>query len=172
MATNRGRLEGKVAVISAAGQGIGKETALQFCKEGCKVIATDINAKALKDIEGIKGIQTQLLDVTNKDAIIEFSNKIEKVDILFNCAGFVHNGTILECEEKDWDFSFNLNVKSQYRMCKAFIPKMVEQKAGAIINMSSVASSIKGVNNRFVYSTTKAAVIGLTKVNLFIFLIL
>ena len=166
MATGAGRLEGKTAVITAAGQGIGKATALLFAKEGCKVIATDINASTLKELEGLDRIQTELLDVTNKDAIIEFSNKIETVDILFNCAGFVHNGTILECEEKDWDFSFDLNVKSQYRMCKAFLPKMVKQKLGSIVNMSSVASSIKGVNNRFVYSTTKAAVIGLTKVSL------
>ena len=161
-----GRLEGKVAVISAAGQGIGKATALRFAKEGCSVIATDINASTLNTLEGVKGIKTQLLDVTNKDAIIDFANKIDKIDILFNCAGFVHNGTILECEEKDWDFSFDLNVKSQYRMCRAFLPKMVKQQSGCIINMSSVASSIKGVNNRFVYGTTKAAVIGLTKVRI------
>jgi len=158
-----GRLEGKVAVISAAGQGIGKATALRFAKEGCSVIATDINASTLSTLEGVKGIETQLLDVTNKDAIIDFASKIDKIDILFNCAGFVHNGTILECEEKDWDFSFDLNVKSQYRMCRAFLPKMVKQQSGCIINMSSVASSIKGVNNRFVYGTTKAAVIGSTK---------
>lgn len=158
------RLGGKTAVITAAGQGIGKATALKFAKEGCSVIATDINAAALSTLDGVKGITTQILDVTSKDAIIEFANTIPEIDILFNCAGFVHNGTILECEEKDWDFSFNLNVKSQYRMCRAFLPKMVKQNSGCIINMSSVASSIKGVNNRFVYGTTKAAVIGMTKV--------
>ena len=164
MATQDRRLEGKFAIITAAGQGIGKATAIRFANEGCKVIATDINPNTLKDLENIDGIQTKLLDVTNEKAINQLSKEVEKIDILFNCAGFVHNGTILECDEKDWDFSFDLNVKSQYRMCKAFLPMMVKQRSGAIINMSSVASSIKGVNNRFVYSTTKAAVIGLTKV--------
>ena len=164
MATQSRRLEGKFAIITAAGQGIGKATAIRFAKEGCKVIATDINPNTLKDLENIDGIQTKVLDVTNENAINELSKEVEKIDILFNCAGFVHNGTILECDEKDWDFSFDLNVKSQYRMCKAFLPIMVRQRSGSIINMSSVASSIKGVNNRFVYSTTKAAVIGLTKV--------
>ena len=164
MASKSGRLENKTAVLTAAAQGIGKATALKLASEGCKVIATDINASALKELKGMEGIETHILDVTNHEAIKEFSQGIEKVDILFNCAGYVHNGTIMECEEKDWDFSFTLNVKSQFRMCKAFLPKMVKQKSGSIINMSSVASSIKGAPNRFVYGTTKAAVIGLTKV--------
>lgn len=162
--TRTGRLENKIAVITAAAHGIGKATALCFAREGCKVIATDINEAALKELDGVEGIQTQVLDVTNKEAILEFSNGLEKVDILFNCAGIVHHGTIMECEDKDWDFSFALNVKSMFRMCKAIIPKMTKQTSGSIINMSSVASSIKGANKRFVYGTTKAAVIGLTKV--------
>ena len=167
MATERkGRLEGKVAVVTAAANGIGKATALAFAKESCKVIATDINETALKELDGIDGIVTKKLDVTNKEDILEFSKYVgDKIDILFNCAGFVHHGTIMDCEEKDWDISFELNVKSMYRMCKAFIPQMLAQKSGcSIINMSSVASSIKGAPNRFVYGTTKAAVIGLTKV--------
>ena len=165
MAARAGRLENKTAVITAAAQGIGKATALLFAHEGCKVIVTDINVDALIELNGVEGIQTHVLDVTNKEAILEFSKGIEKIDILFNCAGYVHHGTIMDCEEKDWDFSFDLNVKSQFRMCKAFLPKMLKQNSGSIINMSSVASSIKGATNRFVYGATKAAVIGLTKVS-------
>lgn len=158
-----GRLDGKVIVLTAAAQGIGRAAAIAFAREGAKVIATDINESKLQELEKYPGIQIRTLDVTKKKQIEEFANEIERLDVLFNVAGFVHHGTILDCEEKDWDFSMNLNVRSMYLMIKAFLPKMLEQKSGNIINMSSVASSIKGVVNRCVYSTTKAAVIGLTK---------
>ncbi|ELW64100.1 Centromere-associated protein E [Tupaia chinensis] len=134
-----------------------------FAREGARVIATDINEAKLQELETYPGIQTRVLDVTKKKQIDQFANEVERLDVLFNVAGFVHHGTILDCEEKDWDFSMNLNVRSMYLMIKAFLPKMLAQKSGNIINMSSVASSIKGVVNRCVYSTTKAAVIGLTK---------
>uniref|UniRef100_A0A2K5ZQJ4 Dehydrogenase/reductase SDR family member 6 n=1 Tax=Mandrillus leucophaeus TaxID=9568 RepID=A0A2K5ZQJ4_MANLE len=158
-----GRLDGKVIILTAAAQGIGQAAALAFAREGAKVIATDINESKLQELEKYPGIQTRVLDVTKKKQIDQFANEVERVDVLFNVAGFVHHGTVLDCEEKDWDFSMNLNVRSMYLMIKAFLPKMLAQKSGNIINMSSVASSIKGVVNRCVYSTTKAAVIGLTK---------
>ncbi|GFO19184.1 3-hydroxybutyrate dehydrogenase type 2 [Plakobranchus ocellatus] len=159
-----GRLDGKVFVLSAAGQGIGKAVALAAAKEGAQVIATDINADLLKAIEGVDGIKTQVLDVTKSEDVEKFAKSIEKIDILFNCAGFVHDGTLLDCSEEMWDFSFDLNVKSVYRMCSNFVPKFISQgKGGSVINMSSVASSIKGVPNRCVYLATKAAIIGLTK---------
>ncbi|XP_038624934.1 3-hydroxybutyrate dehydrogenase type 2 [Tachyglossus aculeatus] len=158
-----GRLDGKVIVLTAAAQGIGWAAALAFAKEGAKVIATDISEARLRELEDCLGIQTRILDVTKKEQIEEFSKEVESLDVLFNVAGFVHHGTILECEEKDWDFSMNPNVRSMYLMIKVFLPKMLAQKSGNIINMSSVASSIKGVVNRCVYSTSKAAVIGLTK---------
>jgi len=160
---NQGRLAGKVAVITGAAQGIGKETALAFAREGCKVIACDLNAEVLKDLSTVDGISTRVLDATDKVAIKALAEELDKVDVLFNCVGYVHNGSILKCEEKDWEFSFKLNVDSMYHMSKAILPIMLKQKSGSIINMSSVASSMKGVPNRFVYSTTKAAVIGLTK---------
>ncbi|KAI8792214.1 3-hydroxybutyrate dehydrogenase type 2 isoform X1, partial [Biomphalaria glabrata] len=159
-----GRLDGKVFVLSAAGQGIGKAVALMAAKEGAKVIATDVNGELLKQLEGVPGIQTQVLDVLNKQEIEKFANSLDSVDVLFNCAGFVHHGTLLDCAEKDWDFSFNLNVKSVYTMCSYFVPKLIAQgRGGSIINMASVVSSIKGAPNRFVYGATKAAVIGLNK---------
>nr|KAF6499161.1 3-hydroxybutyrate dehydrogenase 2 [Molossus molossus] len=158
-----GRLDGKVIILTAAAQGIGQAAAIAFAREGAKVIATDINESKLQELEKYPGIQTRVLDVTKKKQIDQFANEVERLDVLFNVAGFVHHGTILDCEEKDWDFSMNLNVRSMYLMIKAFLPKMLAQKSGNIINMSSVASSIKGVVNRCVYSTTKAAVIGLTK---------
>ncbi|XP_020864046.1 dehydrogenase/reductase SDR family member 6 isoform X1 [Phascolarctos cinereus] len=158
-----GRLDGKVIVLTAAAQGIGRAAALAFAKEGAKVIATDINESKLQELNEHPGIQTRVLDITKKEQIEKFSKEIERLDVLFNVAGFVHHGSILECEEKDWDFTMNLNVRSMFLMIKAFIPKMLAQKSGTIINMSSVASSIKGVVNRCVYSASKAAVIGLTK---------
>lgn len=160
-----GRLDGKVAIVTAAAQGIGEATVRKFWAEGASVYATDINAKKLKQLkEEIPGIKTSVLDVTNASEIKSFLEDIEHVDILFNCAGYVHHGTILDCDEKTWDFSFDLNVKSMYRMCFAFIQKLTQNKGrGSIINMSSVASSIKGAANRCVYGTTKAAVIGLSK---------
>ena len=156
------RLENKTCVITAAGAGIGKATALAFAENGARVIATDINEEALSTIDH-PSIETVKLDVLDGDAIKKFASEHANVNVLFNCAGFVHNGTILDCKESDWDFSFNLNVKSMYHLCGAFIPQMVKNGGGNFINMSSVASSVKGIPNRFVYTTTKAAVIGLTK---------
>ncbi|KAL8592797.1 putative diacetyl reductase [(R)-acetoin forming] 2 [Nucella lapillus] len=159
-----GRLDGKVFVLTAAAQGIGRATALAAAKEGAKVFATDVNAEKLKELDGTPGLETRVVDVLSTEAVKEFVGSLGHVDIVFNCAGFVHNGTILETDEKTWDFSFNLNVKSMYRMCNAIIPKMIAQgKGGSVINMSSVASSIKGAHSRSVYGATKAAVIGLTK---------
>uniref|UniRef100_W5N2D6 Dehydrogenase/reductase SDR family member 6 n=1 Tax=Lepisosteus oculatus TaxID=7918 RepID=W5N2D6_LEPOC len=159
-----GRLDGKLIVMSAAAQGIGRAAALAFAKEGAQVIATDINEENLKELDSYPvGITTRVLDVTKKDQIEALAKELERIDVLFNVAGFVHHGTILDCEEGDWDFTMNLNVRSMYMMIKAFLPKMLAHKSGNIINMSSVASSIKGVVNRCVYSTSKAAVIGLTK---------
>ncbi|MCP4297272.1 MAG: SDR family NAD(P)-dependent oxidoreductase, partial [Proteobacteria bacterium] len=154
------RLEGKKALITAAGQGIGKATVEHFVREGAQVIATDINEETLKQLNGV---ETRVFDVTSKDAILQQAQDIGPIDILFNCAGFVHQGTILDCEDEDFDWSFELNVKSMYRITKAFLPAMIKNGGGSIINMSSAASSIKGVPNRFVYGTTKAAIIGLTK---------
>lgn len=154
------RLQGKTALITAAGAGIGLETAKLFQQNGANVIATDINADALKSLQGY---QTHVLDVTNAAAIKALAEETGAVDIIFNCAGYVHNGTILNCEEKDWDFSFDLNVKSMYRIIKTWLPSMLEAGGGSIINMSSVASSVTAAPNRFVYGATKAAVIGMTK---------
>ncbi|XP_013421782.1 3-hydroxybutyrate dehydrogenase type 2 [Lingula anatina] len=158
-----GRLDGKVVVLSAAAQGIGKSTALAFAREGAQVIATDINGEKLKELDGTPGIETRVVDVTKQADIEALVSSLDKLDVLFNCAGFVHHGTILDCKEEEWDFAFNLNVKSMFLMCKAVIPKMQAGGGGSIINMSSVASSIKGAPVRFVYGATKAAVIGLTK---------
>ena len=158
------RLEGKKIVVTAAGQGIGKATAIAFYKEGAHVIATDLNEKTLADLNNeYPEINVQNLDSTDNNAILEFTKSLDRVDVLLNAVGFVHHGTILECEENDWDFSSNVNVKSMYFMCKAIIPLMIKQNGGSIINISSCASSFKGFPNRFVYGTTKGAVIGLTK---------
>ena len=154
------RLEGKTALITAAGQGIGRATALAFAREGATVIATDINLEQLATLEGC---QTFQLDVTDGAAITALAAQVGPVDILFNCAGYVDGGTILACDEESWNFSFDLNVRSMYRMIRAFLPGMLERKSGSIINMSSVASSVKAAPNRFIYGTTKAAVIGMTK---------
>jgi 2-keto-3-deoxy-L-fuconate dehydrogenase len=159
-----GRLAGKKALTTASAQGIGRATALAFAAEGAQVIATDINLERLKSLEGTPGITARALDVTDVPQIMALATEIGALDVLFNCAGFVHNGTILEASDQDLDFSINLNVRSMVRMIRAFLPAMVTRgKGGSIINVSSVASSIKGVPNRFVYGTTKAAVIGLTK---------
>jgi 2-keto-3-deoxy-L-fuconate dehydrogenase len=155
-----GRLAGKKVVITAAAQGIGRASAELFASEGADVLATDVNEAAL---QGLQGCRTQLLDVMDPQAIEALAASTGTIDVLFNCAGFVHNGTILECSESDWDFSFDLNVRSMYRIIKAFLPAMVAQRRGSIVNMASVASSVKGVPNRFVYGASKAAVIGLTK---------
>ncbi len=163
MGSGAGRLEGKVAVMTAAAQGIGRETAEAFAREGARVIATDINDAGLASLSKVSGIETRLLDVTDPKSIADQAQSVPAPDVLFNCAGFVHNGTILDCEEKDWDFSYDLNVKSMYRMVRAFLPGMQAAGGGSIINMSSIVSSQKGAPNRFAYGTTKAAVIGLTK---------
>ncbi|MDP5278959.1 SDR family oxidoreductase [Sphingomonas sp. DG1-23] len=154
------RLAGKTAIITAAAQGIGRASAELFAREGARVIAADINAEALATLEGC---ETHVLDLLDGDAIAAFGEKIGEVDILFNCAGFVHAGTILTTDEKDFDFSFDLNVKSAYRMIRAFLPGMIARGGGSIVNMSSVAGSVIAVQNRFVYGASKAAVIGLTK---------
>jgi len=158
-----GRLAGKTAFITAAGQGIGRGAALAFAREGAQVWATDVNAKTLADLEGKDGIRTRVMDVLDESAISKLAGEIGQVDVLFNCAGYVHHGTILDCAPKDWDFSFNLNVKSMYLVTRALLPGMLKKGGGSIINMSSIASSVKGLPNRFVYGATKAAVIGLTK---------
>lgn len=154
------RLANKTALITAAGQGIGRATAELFASEGARTIATDISADALANLAGC---ETRVLDVTRADGIQTLAAELGSIDILFNCAGFVHSGSILECTEADWDFSTNLNVKSMYRMIRAFLPGMIARRSGSILNMASVAGSIKGVPGRFVYGTTKAAIIGLTK---------
>ena len=159
-----GRLQNKKIVVTAAGQGIGKATAIAFHDEGANVIATDINDKTLADLnKEYPKIKINKLDSTNKDSITEFTKQLDTVVVLFNAVGFVHHGTILECEENDWDFSSNVNIKSMYFMCKAILPLMIKQNSGSIVNVSSCASSLKGFPNRFVYGTTKGAVIGLTK---------
>jgi 2-keto-3-deoxy-L-fuconate dehydrogenase len=157
------RLTGKRALVTAAAQGIGQATARAFAAEGAQVIATDVNEQTLGSLSAIVGIQTRILDVTDGDAIRAAAADVGAIDILFNCAGFVHHGSILECEASDWDFSFDLNVKSMYFMIRAFLPAMLTAGGGSIINMSSVASSIKGIAHRCVYGASKAAVIGLTK---------
>jgi len=159
-----GRLSGKYALITAAGAGIGRATALAFAKEGAKVLATDINADALASLSAEHAsITTRTLDVTKVEQIKALVNESGPLDVLFNCAGYVHAGTILDTDEASWQRSFAINVDSMFQLCKAVLPSMLERGKGSIINMSSVASSIKGVPNRFAYSTTKAAVIGLTR---------
>jgi 2-keto-3-deoxy-L-fuconate dehydrogenase len=158
------RLQGKTALVTSAAQGIGRASAIAMAKEGATVWATDIRDDLLKTLETEQsGIKTFTLDVMKPEAIAAAAAKVGTPDILFNCSGFVHHGTILDVEDKDWDFSFDLNVKAHYRMIKAFMPGMLKKGAASIINMASVASSIKGAPNRFVYGATKAAVIGMTK---------
>jgi 2-keto-3-deoxy-L-fuconate dehydrogenase len=154
------RLAGKTAFITAAGQGIGRAAAELFAAEGATVWATDIRADLL---QGLDDCRTLTLDVRDKDAISRAADRVGDVDVLFNCAGYVHSGSILECDEQAWNLSFDLNVTAMFRLAATFIPGMLARAGGSIINMSSVASSIKGVPNRFVYGATKAAVIGLTK---------
>lgn len=153
-------LAGKTALITAAGQGIGRATAELFAREGADVLATDIHAGSL---DGIEGCRTRPLDVTDADAVAALVAETGAPDILFNCAGMVAAGTILECDEAQWSRSFEVNVTAMYRLIRAVLPGMLARKSGSIVNMSSVASSIKGVPNRFVYGASKAAVIGLTK---------
>ena len=157
------RLAGKTAFLTAAGQGIGRATVEAFIREGARVIASDINARLLQSLASETGCATRLLDVTDPAAIAAAAQAVGAVDILFNGAGFVHAGTVLDCTEEEWAFGFDLNVRSQYRMIKAFLPAMLGQGRGSIVNIASVAGSLKGAPNRFVYGATKAAVIGLTK---------
>ncbi len=159
-----GKLEGRVALVTSAGQGIGRSSAIALAREGAKVFATDIREDLFRDISkdhpGITGFGLNVLEQSAVDAALKRTGPI---DILFNCSGFVHNGTVLDCTEKDWDFSFDLNVKAHYRTIKAYLPGMLAKGKGNVINMASVASSIKGAPYRFVYGASKAAVIGLTK---------
>jgi 2-keto-3-deoxy-L-fuconate dehydrogenase len=155
-----GRLSNKIALVTAAAQGIGRATAEAFVREGAQVFAADINEAALAKITGVRPL---CLDVTRPEMIAESAARIGGLDVLFNCAGFVHAGSILECTEEDWDFGMTLNVRSMFRLIQAFLPGMIARGGASIINVSSVAGSVKGVPNRFVYGVTKAAVVGLTK---------
>ena len=157
------RLKGKVCVVTAAGQGIGAATARAFAREGATVWATDVDADKLKGLTGVSGLQTRKLDVLDKAAIAAFARDVGTADVLFNCAGFVHHGTVLDATDEQWQFGFNLNVRSMFWTIQAFLPAMLAKGSGSIVNMSSAASSVKGAALRFVYGTTKAAVIGLTK---------
>ena len=157
-----GRLAGKTCVVTAAGQGIGRASALAMQREGGRVIATDINSRTLGELAAL-GLETQLLNVRDAAAVAEFAAGLPENDVLFNCAGFVANGTLLECSEEDWAFSLDLNITAMFRMCKAFVPGMVAKGGGAIVNMASAVGSIIAAPNRFVYGVTKAGVIGLTK---------
>lgn len=158
-----GRLSGKKIIVTAAAQGIGRACVEAYQAEGAYVIATDINQEKLDDLSNLSNVETHLLDVLNLKDISRTAKEIGNVDVLFNCAGFVHHGSILDCDETAWDFSFELNVKAQYRMIRAFLPSMLSNGGGSIINMASVCSSVKGIVQRAVYGASKAAVIGLTK---------
>jgi len=159
-----GRLANKRVLITAAGQGIGRASAMAMASEGATVIATDINEQSLATLASeIPSIECRTLDVLNLEAIRQLADDLGAVDVLFNCAGYVHHGSILECTDEEWDFAFELNVKAQYRLTKALLPAMLEAGGASIINMSSVASSMKGVPVRFAYTASKAAVIGMTK---------
>ncbi|WP_339860006.1 SDR family oxidoreductase [Thalassospira alkalitolerans] len=157
------RLEGKLCLVTAAGQGIGRASAERLAAEGGRVIATDVNEAALAELDAIEGIKAKKLDVTDKSAITALIDEVGPVDVLFNCAGIVHSGTILEATEDEWDFAFELNVKSQFRLIRAVLPGMLEKGKGSIINMSSVAGPVTGPVNRLVYSASKAAVAGMTR---------
>ena len=157
-----GRLSGKTALVTAAGQGIGRASALAMLREGATVIASDVNAAALESLAA-EGCQTRVLNVRDKDAVAAAAADIGGLDALFNCAGFVAAGTLLDCDEEQWAFSLDLNMTAMYRMCRAFLPAMIANGGGSIINMASVAGSIIAAPNRFVYGATKAGVIGLTK---------
>ena len=158
------RLQGKLALVTAAGQGIGRAIAEAFAAEGARVIVTDVDNKKL---EGLKSLKRCKLDVRSTASIEALANEVTTelgaLEVLVNCAGYVHHGSVLDCSEQDWDFSFDLNVKSMHRMIKAFLPGMLQKKAGSIVNISSAVSSIRGVPDRYAYGATKAAVIGLTK---------
>lgn len=156
-------LSGKVALVTAAAQGIGRASAERLAVEGARVVATDVNEARLEELRGVKGVETRRLDVLDRAAVEALVQSLGRVDILFNCAGMVHSGTVLEATDDELTAAFDLNVRSMIGTIRAVLPGMLERADGAIINMSSVASSVKGVPNRFVYTTTKAAVVGLTK---------
>ena len=163
MSKENGRLQGKKVLVTAAGQGIGRASALALAAEGAQVWATDINATLLEFYQGIEGITVLPLDVLDKGAIGRLVSGLPEIDVLFNCAGFVHAGTVLEATDAQWEFAFNLNARAQFWMIQAVLPKMIAGGGGSIINMASVCSSIKGLPSRFIYGSSKAAVIGLTK---------
>lgn len=158
-----GRLSGKKAVITAAAQGIGRASVEAFAREGARVVATDVNEERLAGLRDLANVEVRRLDVLDRSAIAALAAELGAVDVLFNVAGFVHSGTVLDATEDEWDFAFDLNVRSMFRTIKAFLPAMLEAGGGSIINVASVAGSPRGIPNRFVYGTTKAAVIGLTK---------
>ena len=155
-----GRLAGKTCLVTASGQGIGRATAARFLEEGARVVATDLDETALA---GLAGAEMRRLDVTDAAAIAALFAEMPRFDVVFNCAGYVHQGSILDCDDEDWRASWDVNVTAMFRICKAVLPGMLAQGRGSIVNMASVASSIKGVPNRFAYGATKAAVIGLTR---------
>ena len=157
------RLQGKTALISATGQGMGRAAALAFAREGANVIATDVRADLLEGFKGMSGVTTRALDVLDDAAVAKAADEIGAVDILFNCAGYVHQGTILECAPEDWDLSFNLNVRSMFIMTRAMLPKMIAKGGGVILNMASVLGAHKAAPNRLAYAASKAAVVGLTR---------
>jgi 2-keto-3-deoxy-L-fuconate dehydrogenase len=157
------RLHGKVAFITAAGQGMGRAAAIAFAREGAIVWATDRDPALLATLSAVDRVQTRVLDVTDSAEVARVTAEAGAADVLFNCAGWVHQGSLLECEERDWDRSFDVNVKSMYRVTRALLPGMLAKRRGSIINMASVASSIRGLPNRLAYGSTKAAVIGFTK---------
>jgi 2-keto-3-deoxy-L-fuconate dehydrogenase len=157
------RLKNKVALVTAAGQGIGRASALAMAAEGAQVLATDVNPALLKAYAGVANVTTATLDVLDKASIEKVIGGMSRIDVLFNCAGVVHNGSILQATDADWDFAFNLNVRAQYWAIQAAVPKMLQAGSGSIINMASVCSSLKGLPSRFIYGSTKAAVVGLTK---------
>jgi 2-keto-3-deoxy-L-fuconate dehydrogenase len=157
------RLKGKTVLVTAAGQGIGRAAALAMAAEGATVWATDINAQLLEGFSGIAGVHTALLDVMDKSLIQAAVAGMPAFDVLFNCAGYVHSGTVLQATDEDWDFAFDLNVRSQFWMIQAVLPAMLARGKGSIINMASIASSVRGLPNRFIYGASKAAVVGLTK---------
>ena len=157
------RLKGKTALVTAAGQGIGRASALALAAEGAQVWATDLDPRLLESFAGVAGIQALPLDVLDKAAILRTVTGLPPLDILFNCAGHVHNGTILQATDSEWEFAFNLNVRSQFWTIQAVLPSMLSRGGGSIINMASVCGSLKGLPNRFIYGASKAAVVGLTK---------
>ena len=157
------RLNGKHIFVTASGQGIGRATVMAMVAEGATVYATDVNPKLLESDSGVKGVYASVLDVMDKNAIIKKVADLPRIDAIFNCAGYVHNGTVMDATDDDWNFAFNLNVRSQFWVIQEAIPKMLANGGGSIINMASIASSVRGLPSRFVYGASKAAVIGLTK---------